>query len=79
MSDERRQGPPSGIGDGRPVQAGCGAIIGALIGVGEIGVIGWGRGSVLGLTVAIGIPAAIAALLAWQYGDRFWETYFGGD
>jgi hypothetical protein len=78
MSREPFQGPPTGLGSGRGVQAGCGAVIGAFIGVAELVVIGIGTNSSLGFALAVGVPAVLFGLLAWRYGDRFWESYFGG-
>ena len=59
------------------MQAGCGAIFGVFVGLGCVGGLGWGTGSWPGMAVAVGLPALLFALFAWQWGDRFWERYLG--
>ena len=72
MHDRRPVGPPN-PGNGKTVHAGCGAIFGIFVAIGATHMFSGSIGRTIGIALTSSI---VCALLAYRFGDRFWESTF---
>ena len=57
------------------VRVGCGAVVGLFVGLALlVGTVSYFANSTLGLVSAVAVSVLVCAVLAWRFGDRFFQA-----